>query len=890
MKKRGIILVFALLLFANVFVSGAKVSPEVYDSLSEEKTVRVFIKIDEESKNTRGFSTKSLENSKSIKDELKIIHDFPDAISVEINLSQLKELEDSQEVLEILPVRTMSIFLDVSIPVVSGNSVWKKQIEGTNLTGTEETVCILDTGIDFTHPALTGKNMTGIIDCMNENCIENCSMGDWHGHGTHVAGIVSSQNEIYRGISPGANLIGVSVLGSDGSGSEISVAKGIYWCIENSEKYNISVISMSLGSTNFYSEEYCDSSSYLATPINLAISKNISVVVATGNNYTGNPNKISSPACIENSTRVSAIKKDRTAVTFANRGNFFLDTIFAPGASIRSTVLGGGYGLKSGTSMATPHVSGAVAILNQYRKLEGLPKLTPEEITNLLVFSGEELYDSSSGGTYTILNVSNLILNADEMPPKISIKNPENDSKFQPGEINFSFNVSDLQNTNVSFYIWNSSNDLIDSENFSFSGGVQTFDYSIFLEEGNYFWSLHAIDSNNNENYLGNYTIYVGGISLNNFSPQNGFIAHENYSEFSCEFNSPVNELSNITFYLWNSSELIQKETKHVSGNLNSSTFNWTFENEGEYVWTCEPRDTKGSTSKEISNYSFTYDSPPKTSLSSPNDGSTYNRPQEILFKYRVEEKNLANCSLYINDLIVSTDNSSNQGEKNFSYSLDIGNHRWKIEYIDKASNSNISEERQITIKKASTSSGGGKSSSSNTKKEENNENTEITLSSAELKEGITKYLSKGQSARFSIKNKEHRLVVKEFYEKIIYLDIFSDPINVLLEINSPKKIDLNSDGIYDLEIIYSGTYQNQSNLFLNEIEEEIPKEKEELKEETPREESKKTETNTDELEIKEEKSLFSILLPYFTLIVLSLLGILIIIKIVRAISSYLYS
>ncbi|MDD4492720.1 MAG: S8 family serine peptidase, partial [Bacteroidales bacterium] len=144
-----------------------------------------------------------------------------------MNKSQIEELENSSEVLEIFPVRTMKILLDSSVPVVSGNSVWKKQIEGINLTGTEETVCVLDTGVDFDHPDLVGKNLTCIIDCISKDCAEDCSMGDWHEHGTHVSGIIASHDEIYSGISPGTNLIGVSVLNSTGGGSDISVAKGI---------------------------------------------------------------------------------------------------------------------------------------------------------------------------------------------------------------------------------------------------------------------------------------------------------------------------------------------------------------------------------------------------------------------------------------------------------------------------------------------------------------------------------------------------------------------------------------------------------------------------------------------------------------------------------------
>jgi hypothetical protein len=80
MNKRGIVLVLSLLLFASVFISGAKISSEVYDSISGNETIRVFVKIAEEPKSLKGFSTKSLEESKGIKDKLNVIHDFGDVV------------------------------------------------------------------------------------------------------------------------------------------------------------------------------------------------------------------------------------------------------------------------------------------------------------------------------------------------------------------------------------------------------------------------------------------------------------------------------------------------------------------------------------------------------------------------------------------------------------------------------------------------------------------------------------------------------------------------------------------------------------------------------------------------------------------------------------------
>ena len=241
---------------------------------------------------------------------------------------------------------------------------------------------------------------------------------DNNSHGTHVAGILAGNGAI-KGVAPDAKLVALKACDSAGYCYDEDIGKAIDWCIDNASSLNISVISMSLGGNIGYSS-YCDNS---FTPfINTAVGQNILVAVASGNN--GWTNAISSPACVENATSVGAVydanvgsrswefctdsntARDKIAC-FTNRG-LNLD-LLAPGVDINSSVLNGTYGQKSGTSMATPHVSGAALLLKEYSN-----ELTPAQIETALKNSGASIYDSATGLTFPridVLNALNYLIN-----------------------------------------------------------------------------------------------------------------------------------------------------------------------------------------------------------------------------------------------------------------------------------------------------------------------------------------------------------------------------------------------------------------------------------------------------------------------------------------------
>ena len=143
--------------------------------------------------------------------------------------------------------------------------------------------------------------MSCLIDCYNKACVEDCSVYDDNGHGTHVAGIVAA-NGIIRGIAPDAKLIGVKILDLNGNGhitnAVSDLRNAINWCVQNRNSYNISVITMSLGTDELFND-YCDGEILSWTSaINNATLFNISIAVATGND--GN-----SSAAFPNKSRVN---------------------------------------------------------------------------------------------------------------------------------------------------------------------------------------------------------------------------------------------------------------------------------------------------------------------------------------------------------------------------------------------------------------------------------------------------------------------------------------------------------------------------------------------------------------------------------------------------------
>jgi subtilisin len=201
-------------------------------------------------------------------------------------------------------------------------------------------VAVLDTGIDNTHPDLTLNYKGGVSFVPGETPM------DGNSHGTHCAGTIAASinGAGVVGVAPAASLYAVKVLSNSGSGNWSWLIAGIDWCIKNEVK----VLSMSLGGGG--------APTALEAMCNAAWGKGLLLVAAAGNNGGA----VGQPASYANVVAVSAIDSANAIASFSSRGPKV--ELCAPGVDVLSTIPGGDYGKKSGTSMACPHVSGAAAL------------------------------------------------------------------------------------------------------------------------------------------------------------------------------------------------------------------------------------------------------------------------------------------------------------------------------------------------------------------------------------------------------------------------------------------------------------------------------------------------------------------------------------------------
>lgn len=249
------------------------------------------------------------------------------------------------------------------------------------LTGRGVGVAVLDTGC-FTHEDFDNR-ITAFIDIVRRKRVPY----DDNSHGSHICGIIGGSGRAsrgkYRGIAPGCHLIPVKVLDRRGNGYASDVLTGLRWIRANRKTYNIRIVNISVGSL---SRKGLEENSSLVRGVNEAWDDGLVVVVAAGNmgperctiTTPGISRKVITVGCSDDYKEVNVMGS--RMVDYSGRGPtgscIMKPDLVAPGASITScSNQPGEYAAKSGTSMATPLVSGAIALL-----LEKYPNMSNKDI------------------------------------------------------------------------------------------------------------------------------------------------------------------------------------------------------------------------------------------------------------------------------------------------------------------------------------------------------------------------------------------------------------------------------------------------------------------------------------------------------------------------------
>ena len=258
-------------------------------------------------------------------------------------------------------------------------------MEKSFYTGKGIGVCILDTGI-YEHIDFTGR-----IWAFYDFLAFKRRPYDDNGHGTHVAGLVAGDGTAsmgkYRGAAPGCGIISLKVLDRYGTGSQDDVLRALRWIRENRQQYRIRVVNISVGTT-------CNSKrnhARLLESVEQLWDEGVVVVTAAGNQGP-RPGSITAPGSSKKVITVgsSDLLEGRSAIS--GRGPtaecVCKPDIVAPGNKIMSCVPGKpySYGVKSGTSMSTPLVTGAIACA-----LEKNPALTHTDIKTMLMNSADDM-------------------------------------------------------------------------------------------------------------------------------------------------------------------------------------------------------------------------------------------------------------------------------------------------------------------------------------------------------------------------------------------------------------------------------------------------------------------------------------------------------------------
>lgn len=303
---------------------------------------------------------------------------------------------------------------DDPVPAALANSgpvVGLPAVQDAGFTGRGVTVAILDTGVDASHPFLGGRVVdescfSGLASCPNglqtqtgPGAAAPCTYAPVGcRHGTHVAGIAAGSALDATGVAPRASIIAVQIFSRVDSTTFCTRGEnpcpltfpsdwilGLEHVYELRDTYRIAAVNMSIGGIPFPGA--CDTDA-VKPAIDQLRSVGIATVIAAGNE--GLTDAIDYPACISSSVAVGATDDADNIAGFSN--SHPLISLFAPGVGVRSSVPGGGFAVFNGTSMATPHVTGAFALAKELN-----PNASVDDIVARMRATGRTIHDARNG-------------------------------------------------------------------------------------------------------------------------------------------------------------------------------------------------------------------------------------------------------------------------------------------------------------------------------------------------------------------------------------------------------------------------------------------------------------------------------------------------------------
>jgi len=439
---RTALFAFFILIASRAFADNSKISPDLQPLLSNpSNTINVIVQYNTPPQQSSGGLLGGLLGGvvNLLGGVLNTVFSLIPAVSATMHPADILGVSNQSNVTYISLDRTLGASLDYTAAAVSAPSAWSSGWDGSGIG-----VAVIDSGI-YNHPDLNAANSRKSRVVYRQSFIGG-ALNDDFGHGTHVAGIVAGNGtssdqqgafRTFKGIAPNANILDLRVLDQNGASNDSVVIAAIQKAVQLKSKYNVRVINLSLGRQVF---EGC-SQDPLCQAVEAAWKSGIVVVVAAGNLGREGYSTILSPGSAPHAITVGAMKTEATMnpsddhiASYSSRGptnidliakpdvvapGNLVDSLLAPGstlvndypgnivpassytnAAVTGTPL---YFQLSGTSMATPVVSGAAALM-----LQKDPSLTPDTVKARLMKTASKNFpvmstatDPTTGQTYT---------------------------------------------------------------------------------------------------------------------------------------------------------------------------------------------------------------------------------------------------------------------------------------------------------------------------------------------------------------------------------------------------------------------------------------------------------------------------------------------------------